>query len=83
MSAEQFFTENPTITRIVRFEGDNFQRKHAIQRALEKLGQPYDLINFNCEHFATYVQTGIPTSNQVRWGLFAAATLIALVVFSD
>jgi hypothetical protein len=80
--ADQFFNENPLITRIERFNGENFQRRIAIERALEKLGQPYNLINYNCEHFANYVQTGVAKSSQVGWAL-VILTIAAIASFSD
>lgn len=83
ITADQFFKENPEITRIERFSGSNSERKAAIERALKKLGQPYDLINFNCEHFANYVQTGEIKSNQVGWGLFALGVLAVLAILAD
>jgi len=33
--------------RIKPFEGTDFQRNHAINRAYHKLGQKYSLLNFN------------------------------------
>jgi hypothetical protein len=51
--------------RIKPFEGTNFQRNQAISRAYHKLGQKYSLLNFNCEHFANWVQKGKDNSVQV------------------
>lgn len=51
--------------RIKPFEGTNFQRNQAISRAYHKLGQKYSLLNFNCEHFANWVQKGKENSVQV------------------
>lgn len=82
ISVDQFFQENPEVTRIDRFTGDNVQRRIAIERALKKLGQPYDLINFNCEHFANYVQTGSATSNQIGWAFFLIAAF-AIATLSE
>lgn len=82
ISVNQFFQENPEVTRIDKYMGDNVQRRFAIERALKKLGQPYDLINFNCEHFANYVQTGLVKSDQVGWA-FALLVLLALTTFTD
>lgn len=82
VTAEQFFRENLTYFRIDRFPGNNFQRQLAVKRALNKLGQHYSLINFNCEHFATYVQTGNPRSKQVEnvgKGLLVAAILAIII----
>jgi len=68
ITAEQFFRENPEVTRVKRFQGNNYERKLAIERALKLLGKPYNLINFNCEHFANYVQSGNVKSDQLGWG---------------
>ena len=51
--------------RIRPFEGTYFQRNQAINRAYQKLGQKYSLLNFNCEHFANWVQKGKENSVQV------------------
>lgn len=82
ITVDQFFQENPEVTRIDRFVGDNVQRRLAIERALKKLGQPYDLINFNCEHFANYVQKGVLKSDQVGWGILLLGVL-AVAAFAD
>ena len=83
IAADQFFKENPKITRIERFSGSNSERRAAIERALKKLGQPYDLINFNCEHFANYVQTGETKSDQVAWGFLALCAIAVVAIFAD
>jgi len=76
ITADEFFLANPKITRITPFKGSNLERRIAIQRALEKVGSPYDLINFNCEHFANYVQKGKATSDQVGWGLLILGIIV-------
>jgi len=40
-----------------------------VQRALSLLGTRYNLLDFNCEHFATIVQDGICESKQVSTGV--------------
>lgn len=62
---EQFFAENPSATKIIRFEGDGSERRRAVERALKEVGKPYSLIDYNCEHFANYVQHGKPSSLQI------------------
>ena len=74
--ASDFFSEHVGFT-VQRFSGTGLQRKAAIRRALGKVGAPYDLINFNCEHFAQYVQTGRSSSSQVEW----VKNLFAFVLF--
>ncbi|HUN03960.1 MAG TPA: lecithin retinol acyltransferase family protein, partial [Niabella sp.] len=60
------------------FVGDIFQRNEAIKRAMQLIGKPYDLVNFNCEHYANTVQHNKSYSKQVNIGLVAG--LIALVL---
>lgn len=50
---------------IKRFEGTNYQRDQAVRRAYDRLGQKYNLLSFNCEHFANWVQKGKENSVQV------------------
>lgn len=82
ITAEYFFSKVIEITRIERFQGNGYERKLAVQKALDQVGKSYDLINFNCEHFANYVQHNTVNSRQVASGvglgllaLFALAAL--------
>ncbi|UTD15409.1 hypothetical protein HER15_07995 [Tenacibaculum mesophilum] len=59
-------------TKIKPFSGSNYERKLAIKRAYSKIGQKYNLLNFNCEHFANLVQYGTKSSKQVTIALFVA-----------
>lgn len=47
------------------FVGSNSQRVQAMNRAYTRLGHKYSLLNFNCEHFANWVQKGRENSLQV------------------
>ena len=69
---QQFAKENPTFSRIRRFNGNEFERALAIQRAKSLIGRSYDVVNFNCEHYANYVQYFIEKSKQVNTGLALA-----------
>jgi hypothetical protein len=61
------FVKTYVPVRINRFVGNDSLRRSAVKRALSKQNeQAYDLILNNCEHFATWVQKGIPKSNQVE-----------------
>jgi hypothetical protein len=52
--------------RLNRFLGNEVQRMSAVKRALSKLNEnAYNLILNNCEHFANWVQKGLPKSDQV------------------
>lgn len=66
LTADVFFKGVIEITRIKKFPGNNFQRKIAVQRALHKMGKPYHLIDYNCQHFANEIQYGKIESDQVN-----------------
>lgn len=77
----EFFNGVKEITRIEKFSGDNSNRKSVVQNALSKLGQPYNLINYNCESFVNDVLHRNSHSKQVAniAGLFALAILIGVI----
>jgi len=52
--------------RIRRFNGTDSQIEVAYQRALNLLDRDYDLIAYNCEHFANQVQFGKAESLQIQ-----------------
>ncbi|OQP67261.1 hypothetical protein A3860_02555 [Niastella vici] len=53
--------------KINRFTGTETQRSIAVRRALSRLNEKaYNLIINNCEHFANWVQRGLPSSEQVE-----------------
>lgn len=82
VKAHDYFKTIRRIARIQRYQGSPKQRQEAVQRALDLVGQPYSLINFNCEHFAEFVQYGKSKSNQVEnafAGLFALL-IIGIIV---
>jgi len=51
--------------KIKPFVGNSLMRNAATNRAYSRIGQNYSLINFNCEHFANWVQKGTENSIQV------------------
>lgn len=57
------------ITRVERFTGNQHQRNAAVQLAMQLIGKQYDLLGFNCEHYANTVQHKKSHSNQVGVGL--------------
>jgi hypothetical protein len=81
--AEEFFTEYDEVTQIDPFIGNGQQRRLAIERALNQMGKPYDLINFNCEHFANFVQSGQIKSDQIGIALLLSLLLVALIILND
>ena len=62
--------------KIRRFSGTDFQRRLALRRAYSRLGEKYNLLSFNCEHFANWVQIGKENSKQVS----VAVTILAISV---
>lgn len=66
VTIDVFLKNVSVITDIKKFKGSNYDRKIAIERALKNHGQPYDLINFNCEHFSNKVQHNVVESFQIN-----------------
>ena len=66
------------------FIGSRDERRLAVQRALDLIGQPYGLIDYNCESFANEVQYNHRRSEQVEKGLVLAglALLVGLALRS-
>ena len=61
------FLQDLVPERIERFNGNSSQKQLAVQRALSKLGEEnYSYLDNNCEHYATYVQKGVPHSKQAE-----------------
>ncbi len=78
---EIFFRDVTNVTRIEKFVGTNFERKVVVQNALTKLGQPYSLINYNCESFVNDVLFKNSHSKQVVniAGILGFAILISII----
>lgn len=55
-----------TPTEVAYFEGTENERTNALQRAARSVGRSYNLLTFNCEHFANWVQYGESYSDQVE-----------------
>ena len=78
ISEAYLFRDGYQVTRIEPFNGTQYQRNIAVKAALQLIGTGYDLINFNCEHYANVVQHNFSHSEQVGTGL--AFGLIALLI---
>jgi len=55
-----------SIKRFERFGGSDKQRRLVIPRIKKLLGKSYDLVVFNCEHFARWIANGKVESRQVK-----------------
>lgn len=76
VTLSEFLINNPnSIDRVERFKGNEYQRNNIINRINKLIGTEYDLINFNCEHFAEYVQNGASKSYQVGNALVAVCVI--------
>lgn len=83
ISLYQFLLGNTSnLTRIERFGGSEEARKNIIPRINKLIGTHYDLINFNCEHFAELIQHGRPISRQVNTTLFGLGLLAILGIIA-
>lgn len=80
VTAKEYFSAVIEVTRIERFYGTGEQRKAAVQKALSEIGKPYDLINYNCESFANYIQYGHTRSVQLEGGLAVLLLFLIIVI---
>lgn len=67
-----------TLTRVERFTGNQHQRNAAVQFAMQLQGKQYDLLNFNCEHYANTVQHRKTYSKQVENGIALSLAVLVL-----
>ncbi|RYG17924.1 MAG: hypothetical protein EOO07_10065 [Chitinophagaceae bacterium] len=78
--AWQYFKDVTVISRIDQFKGTAAQRMVLMKKARSLAGTPYNLISYNCEHFATELTSGVSASRQVS---FAALGLFGLLLFNS
>src|SRR5262245_34720371 len=75
------FTVGQAVAVETRVVGGWPAQRLVAERALSLVGRSYDLVNFNCEHAATWAQSGRATSPQVG-GLVAAMVLVSLIAIA-
>jgi hypothetical protein len=85
VTASNFFKDVIEITRIEPFRGTKAEREKAVVDALALQGRDYDLLQFNCEHYANAVQHKKLISNQVNigLGLGIAGVLLGILLYND
>jgi Permuted papain-like amidase enzyme, YaeF/YiiX, C92 family len=84
ISAKEFFKRNPIISTVKKFSGNGQQRQHALERSFALLGMPYDLINYNCEHFANEVQHMRSYSDQMKVaGVIGVLAVIFMIASAE
>lgn len=71
------FAAGETVS-VVRRAANTLEGEVIIARGQSLLGQKFDLINFNCEHFVTVAISGRPISPQLRGVAFGIALLAGL-----
>jgi hypothetical protein len=54
------------VKRLEQFGGTEQQRNLVIPKINSLIGKGYDLVAFNCEHFARWIANGKPESKQVK-----------------
>lgn len=80
VTAEVFFVGVDEITRIVKFVPKvGYSRRVLSDYALSKKGKGYNLVSYNCEHFANEVQNRVIKSHQADTGV-ALGMLAGLVL---
>jgi len=62
---DELIRRNGSITGIERFHGTESQRTAVVNQALARIGLPYDVLSYNCEHFVNEILYGKRSSHQV------------------
>lgn len=74
---------NNSIKRIERFTGNHAQRSQVLSKVKQYIGKAYDLIMFNCEHFARMISNGKIESKQVQNSAVASGIVgVGLMAFA-
>lgn len=79
VTAQVFFAGVNEVTRVNRFVPKQGYSRHDLYRyALSKKGRAYNLLSYNCEHFANEIQHRVVKSKQADTGLFLG--FLALII---
>lgn len=62
---DELIRRNGHIVGIDRYSGPEYQRAAVVNKALARIGLPYDALSYNCEHFVNEVLYGKRQSPQV------------------
>lgn len=82
VTAIEFFNDVIGITRVEPFRGSETERINAVKNAIALIGNKYNLLQFNCEHYANVVQQKQVVSNQVTAGLGLLGLFAGLFILS-
>jgi hypothetical protein len=73
-----FFQKNPKITRIEYSKASPIEQAQIVRRALIKVGSPYKLLTYNCEHFANEIIQKKQSTSQI--GVATGFVLLVLII---
>ncbi|MDB5004391.1 MAG: lecithin retinol acyltransferase [Mucilaginibacter sp.] len=82
-AAAVFFTKASRIARIEKFHGNIYQQNQLIRRAEALLGTPYNLLTYNCEHFANEVRYGKKESSQIATAILAMSLTLGIMALNN
>ena len=86
VTATEFFKTVIEIKRVEPFIGTEKEREKAVLHALALKGKNYNLLHFNCEHYANLVQHNQLVSYQANTGLvlgFVVFTGVGILLHKD
>lgn len=83
ISAFTYFNQIKIVDRIEKFRGSMVQRRALISKAKRLIGTPYNLVNYNCEHFATDITTGRAESRQIEITLYSLFGILFLNLLKE
>jgi hypothetical protein len=78
ITVQDYAVAGRSLVRIDRFSGTERERQQVVLRAVKLAGKSYDLVQYNCEHFATEVTTGLAESKQVT-NVISGLVLLLLI----
>jgi hypothetical protein len=82
-SAFEFFNQVEKITEVRRFiQKPGYNRDDLYRYALSRVGRPYKMLTYNCEHFANEIQYRIVRSKQTEAGFGLAFLGLVLLIFA-
>jgi hypothetical protein len=67
--------------KVVAVEKTNLDKNHIEGMSVAMKEKPFDLLNFNCEHYVYIIRDNESKSPQLRfWGMVAASTIATIVI---
>lgn len=79
LSLRELFPDGLRNFKIKRYNGDRKQIPEKVNSALQYVGEPYNLLNNNCEHLANRIQKGKSESHQViKWLFIVVLTILGI-----